>query len=274
MSNPKVIAPDALRGIKVAVSVSDSEDLSRLGLSPQHCNIAIAELARAIMLASGTVVYGGRLIPSGFTDILLDEVRRYREDREALIIYLPEAEHSRLSNEDLLDRKNRLGTSAEVVCLDSSGHEIDPRQRPAFNEKIDVPQSLTAMRQVVTSVTHARVLVGGKLRNYQGTMPGLIEEAILSIQQSKPVYAAGGFGGASAAIAMKLDRSDPEWMPKGYPDGAEDVSGMLDLLLRAEGEFGTPDDGLTRGQRTQLATTHRAADIASLVVQGLAALTA
>lgn len=272
MSDPEIVSLNALRGVKVAISVSDSEDLSRLGLSPQHCDIAVAELARGIMIAGGTVVYGGRLIPSGFTDILLDEVRRYREDREALIICLAEIEHQRITYEDLNDRKSRIGTSAEVICLDSRGEVVDPARGSEPVDPINTTDSLTAMRRFVSSTTDARVLVGGKLRDYHGSMPGVIEEAVLTMQQSKPIYVAGGFGGASAAIAIRLNRSDSGWLPKAYPEGADDATEALDLIVKAEGQYGVPNDGLSSDQRTQLATTHRAADIASLVVQGLAAL--
>lgn len=53
---PELVARDALRGITVGISVSDSADLSRLGLTPAHCELAVAELARAIFLAGGRIV--------------------------------------------------------------------------------------------------------------------------------------------------------------------------------------------------------------------------
>jgi SLOG cluster2 len=122
MSGPMLVPRDALRGVNVGISVSDSADLARLGLAPQHCQMAVAELARAIMIAGGTVVYGGRLVPPGFTDILLDEVRRYREDRDALIICLAETEHRRLSDDELRDRERQLHSSAQIRCLDADGN--------------------------------------------------------------------------------------------------------------------------------------------------------
>ena len=70
MSEPTLISRDALSGQKVALSVSESADLSRLGLTEQHCRLVVAEVGRAIMLAGGTVVYGGHLNPGGYTEIL------------------------------------------------------------------------------------------------------------------------------------------------------------------------------------------------------------
>ena len=71
MSEPTLISRDALSGKKVALSVSESADLARLGLTEQHCRLVVAEVGRAIMLAGGTVVYGGHLNPGGYTEILI-----------------------------------------------------------------------------------------------------------------------------------------------------------------------------------------------------------
>jgi hypothetical protein len=53
MSEPTLISRDALSGKKVALSVSESADLARLGLTEQHCRLVVAEVGRAIMLAGG-----------------------------------------------------------------------------------------------------------------------------------------------------------------------------------------------------------------------------
>jgi hypothetical protein len=163
-----------------------------------------------------------------------------------------------------------LHSSAELVCLDADGNEIDPRVRTKPAKPLDTAGALTAMRRYITRHTDARVLLGGKLRGYQGTMPGVIEEAMMSTSEARPLYVAGGFGGASAAVAIQLGRSEPGWGPPGYPEGADGVSDALAALGEAERRTGVIDDGLTLDERRQLATTHRPGDIATLVVQGLA----
>lgn len=270
MSDPTLVPRDALHGVRVGISVSESADLGRLGLTPQHCELAVAELARSIMIAGGTVVYGGRLVPLGFTDILLDEVRRFREDREALIICLAETEHRKLRDDELIDRQRELTSSAEIVCLDEEGNQVDPGHRPKPTKPVDASRALTAMRRYMTSNSHARVLVGGRLRGYEGQMPGVVEEALLSTSEALPLYVAGGFGGASAAVAFELGRSDRDWVPKGIPDGADEVSDALAAVAEAEKKAGVAPDGLEPEQRRQLAATHRPADIATLVISGLA----
>lgn len=266
---PELVARDALRGITVGISVSDSADLSRLGLSAAHCELAVAELARAIFLAGGTIVYGGRLVPRGFTDILIDELRRYRDDRDALILCVPESEHRRLTNDELARRERELHASAVLVCLDATGEPINITTRPDERVPTDAAAALTGMRRYITGRCDARVIVGGKLRSFQGTTAGVIEESILSVQAGQPLYVAGGFGGAAAAVAQVLGRQATPWYPPGYPDGADEHEAALGQLRAAANAAPSPIDGLSDSQRHLLAATHRPGDIASLVVTGL-----
>lgn len=74
---PSIIERNALVGHRIAVSVSESADLARLGLTEYHCRLVVAEVARAIMLAGGIVVYGGNLSASGYTRILIHEAQRF-----------------------------------------------------------------------------------------------------------------------------------------------------------------------------------------------------
>lgn len=269
MKDPALVPRNALEGVAVSISVSESEDLPRLGLAPYHCSMAIAELARAIFIAGGTVVYGGRLVPAGFTDVLLDEARRYREDRDALIICLAESEHRKLTTEELLLRQQRLAASADIVCLDSAGTPIEIASRETTSTAADSATALSGMRRFVSDFTQARVVLGGRLTGSQGTMPGILEEALMSVERRQPLYVAGGFGGASCAIARALDRADFGWLPANCPAGAEATASDLAELISAENEFGRQDDGLSPSEREQLAVTHRPSDIASLVVLGL-----
>lgn len=269
---PKLVRGDALRGTTVGISVSDSADLSRLGLTPAHCELAVAELARAIFVAGGTIIYGGRL-PGGFTDILLDELRRYRDDRDALILCVAESEHGKLSDSDLARRAQELHSSARLVCLDQEGQPVDPIRRKSRSAvDRDVPAALTAMRRYVTNHSDARVLVGGKLLNYEGTVPGVIEEAILAIAAAQPLYVAGGFGGAAGACVDALDSEQRSWHPSDLPEGATEQAPALVRLISAVEEHPLVDDGLSASERRQLGVTHRPGDIASLVVKGLGRL--
>jgi hypothetical protein len=269
MTTPVLVPRDALNGTIVGISVSESADLGRLGLSATHCELAVAELARAIYLAGGTVVYGGRLVPAGFTDILLAELHEYRGDRNALVLCVPETEHQRLSDYELLRREHELHASAELVCLDAHGDPIDIRNRPAHSNATDPSEALSAMRQHITNRCDSRVIVGGKLQGYRGSMPGVLEEASLSLGASQPLYVAGGFGGAAAAVALALGRTGATAALDNYPEGGAEHENLLAELATAEQTAAATSDGLNDEQRAQLAWSHRPGDIASLVVFGL-----
>lgn len=269
MKDPTLVSTNALKGVAVAISVSDSVDLPRLGLTQAHCELAVAELARAIFIAGGLIIYGGRLIPAGFTDILLDEARRYRADRDALVLCVPEPEHRKLSDDELRRRDSELHTSARLVLLGADGEPVAIGDRSSEGSTADAASALSAMRQHITNRTTARVVVGGRLRGYKGAAPGIVEEAQMSVRASQPLYIAGGFGGAAAALSRALGCDDGTWFPDGYPEGADDHAQLLqELGYEAEGaERISP--GLNACERAQLAASHRPGDIASLVVRGI-----
>jgi hypothetical protein len=271
-TEPDLVPPNALRGVQVGISVSESADLSRLGLGPSHCDLAVAELARAVFIAGGSIVYGGRIVPRGFTDILIDEVRRYREDRDALILCVPESEHRRLSNDELSRREQALHSSAALVCLDTDGQPLSLTDRAEPSGPVDIEAALTGMRRHLTERCNARVVVGGSLRSFQGTMPGVIEESILAVQAHQPLYVAGGFGGAAAAVARALGHDGAAWFPPNYPDGSDESSDALAVLASAASDGPLTNDGLSVEERQQLAATHRPGDIAAIVVTGLGRL--
>lgn len=277
MNLPTLVPPDALAGVCVGLSVSDSADLARLGLDYRHAELAVGELTRAVLIAGGRVVYGGRIKPSGFTQQLMSEVRRYGTSRHSLTLVLALPEHLKLTDAelDLLDRD--LGTWGRLVLLDGEGSVLSHPRRGTTGEVElrgeDRAVAYSGLRRYITGATDARVLVGGQLRGYHGAMPGLVEEAILSIERQQGLYVAGGFGGAAALIAEALGLR-MEWLPGHIPEGRQDpeVQQSINRLVEVAGQRGwsAGRDGLTEAERAQLSASHRPADIASLSVLGLA----
>ncbi len=273
--------PATLAGLDVGFSVSDSADLARLGLSARHLDQAVGELARAVLIAGGRLTYGGRVKPLGFTQVLLAELDRYAEPRPSLTLCLAYPEHLRLSFTELDDLDRRIGVRGEIVCLDRDGDVItDPwsgRSEPGSKDvgPDQLVGSYSALRRHLATCTHARVLVGGKLAGFQGAMPGLIEEAIRSIEADQPLYLAGGYGGAAAFLIRELGVDDLAWAPDDLaaaePDDPRIVSARQALAQARDAHPRVPD-GLADLERRQLAATHRAGDIASLVVSGLTRL--
>lgn len=269
MTGPSLVSPDALAGRRIAISVSDSADLERLGLSPKHCQLVVAEVGRAIMLAGGTVVYGGNLRPGGFTYTLIEEALRFSDGRQTLEITLAESEHRKLDESELLKVDRSLGDIGRLTLLTRAGEPVSRSGALAAGGDDDPPAALTAMRQYVTNTTTARLIVGGRLTGYSGREPGVIEEARLTIQAGYPLFAAGGYGGAAAAVAHRLrPHYFDSWAPEGYPMHADDaaVCAALDTL-EATFRDADPETEFDEGLLRTLTISHRPADIASATVR-------
>jgi hypothetical protein len=280
MANPALRPADALLGLRLGVSVSDSADLGALGLLPRHAELALAEIARSVLTGRGGLVYGGQVKPAGFTQFLMHEVERYGSHIDALTLCLAEPEHRQLSCEELRALDQSLGPRGQVVRLDPDGVEIGPSTmaqgaEPAvgLNGHRD-EHSYSAMRRHITSISHARVLIGGQLSDFKGAMPGIIEEAIYAVEAGQPLYVVAGFGGAAALVAEALDIDDLSWAADSFPKrpAHHRIDKSLDQLRSAARSSGwcATSCRLEENELRQLSASSRPSQIASLVVNGLA----
>jgi hypothetical protein len=276
--NPDLIPRNALHGITVGISVSDSADLARLGLDKRHAELAVGEITRAILIAGGTIAYGGRLRPSGFTQQLMNEVGRFGVARHSLTLYLAFPEHRTMTRDELDHLDRQLGTWGKLITLDAQGEPTEWRHLEESPEALPDNERTTAysgLRRYMAANTHGRILVGGKLRDFLGTVPGVVEEAILAVEHGQPLYLAGGFGGAAAAVARRLDPGSFDWLPPGLPEGenGEIVQAALGRLqsVAFERQWDISINGLTPEHRALLSASHRPGEVASLCVVGLAA---
>lgn len=274
----KLLAPDALNGIRIAISVSESPDLSRLGLVETHFRLALAEIARSVLVSGGKLTYGGHLEPDGYTALLSQELQRYSRRDRPLQICLAWQEHRKLFGEELDRQKRELGLFGEIVYLDPDGNIVewnvgrgnDPQP---VNDDAVCRQSLTALRNYMASTTNGRVLIGGRRQGFQGALPGVLEEALISIEHGQPLYLAGGFGGITADAIAALGIDDGTWLPHAPDAPTADVrltDGLHQLSsLAAASDWKGLDNGLNVEENKRLAATHRPTEIAALVSLGL-----
>ena len=90
----------------VGVSISESPDLHVLGLSDGHLRDAMAEIALNLLASGTSLAYGGDLRQHGFTELLADLVRRYRNHplhggTVAVTDYLAWPVHIRMTSNEL-----------------------------------------------------------------------------------------------------------------------------------------------------------------------------
>lgn len=253
----------------VAIAISDSPDMAALGLAPEHLRDAMAEIARHLLAMGARLVYGGDLRANGFTELLFELVARYRRDadvgdaRAAVVNYLawpivvskPAAEMRGLAEE--------LTGLAELHFLDRQGADVAPAAlddapRPPVTDA-DWAAALTAMRDVLTRASDARIVLGGRTEGYKGRMPGIAEEALTALQAGQPLFLLGGFGGCARDISIAL---------KLVPQPAS-LAAWTGL-----NEFGPFDgaalqNGLTAEENATLARTVHVDEAVALILRGL-----
>ncbi|HLO78669.1 MAG TPA: hypothetical protein VK196_19610 [Magnetospirillum sp.] len=266
---------DALKGVRLGLSASDSPDMERLGLNPRHFKLALGELARLVLAGGGTLAWGGHLLPDGLTPFLVDEVVRYgRKDDDALLVCLAWWVHRQVPLSVISETVDRLGRHGRVVCLSKDGKVIPPdTERSEAPEQETDPwekaKQLTKMRKYLVENTQGRLMIGGRRTGFQGRQPGLVEEALMTLTAGQPLYLAAGFGGATADIAraagLKMDWLTPDpqaqAMDPALFNGLADIRDTLSvrpLITELDGD-----------ELAALACTHRPSDIATLVSRGL-----
>lgn len=273
-----LLPPDALTGIRLGISVSESPDLLQLGLLETHFRLALGEVARCIFVSGGQLVYGGHLKPEGYTSFLVRELERYGRRDRPLKVCLPSTEHRRMSLETLEAEKNRLALYGEIVCLDQDGNVIDAArgrsEAPQTPEDEATQQrSLRGLRRYMSKSTHGRVLIGGKREGFQGNLPGLLEETLFAIEEGQPIYLAGGFGGMTWDIVIRLGVGDSNMLPIWPNTPACDqrvVAGMSRVTNTFQKmEKRSLENGLTWEENQRLAVCYRPSEIAALVSLGL-----
>jgi SLOG cluster2 len=276
-----ILPSDALSGIRIGISVSESPDLYRLGLTETHFRLALGEISRSVLVSGGSLAYGGYLSPEGYTTFLVQELQRYSRRDQPLLICLAWQEHRKLSLSEFRKRRKDLGLFGRIVCLDLSGKEIDPAtdrgEDPVVVEDAGILRAgLTAMRRYMAMQTQGRVLMGGKRNGFQGEIPGLMEEVLLSIEAGQPVYLAGGFGGVTADIVEALGVDGNAWLTKrtdAPPDDPRWITGRERLrAVSSSATWKGLQNGLSDDENQRLAATHRPSDIAALVSMGLGRL--
>lgn len=273
-----LLPSNALSNVRLGISVSESTDLARLGLLEIHFRLALGEIARCVLVSGGRLAYGGHLEPGGYTVFLVRELERYARRDRPLRICLAWTEHRKMTVAKLLEEKDNLGLFGEIVCLDPEGKVVDPAanrpegQVPEPDEAVR-RKSLTGLRRYMTEHTQGRILIGGKREGFQGEMPGVLEEVLLSFQAKKPVYLAGGFGGVTSDIAQAIGIDDGTWLPKVADARLADrrvAQGIARLVEVAKTTGGASlDNGLTVKENRRLAVCHRPSEIATLVSLGL-----
>lgn len=278
MKKNLLLKPDSLQGVRLAISVSSSADLPRLGLLESHFRLTLGEIVRSVLIGGGGVSYGGHLSADGYTSFIINELHRFGRRNRPFHVVLASHEHASKTVAELTAQNETLGLYGQIIALSPDGLPVDPflgrsTSLTAAEGQRQVIHSLTSMRKFLTNNSNAKILMGGKRHGFQGAMPGLLEEAILAIEAKQPVYFAGGFGGITSDLLRTLEIDGGEWLPKLVGQNTSDIrlvrniENLKDLWL-TNGVL-CCDNGLTEQERLVLAISNRPSAIATLVSLGL-----
>ena len=297
----------------IALSVSESEDLARWGLRKTHLETIYLEISRYLLLSGARLAYGGHLEEGSYTlhlfdllnDPLVEKLRIQRADVESanrlrqLVSYVgwpntltikDKARFAMLVETKRIRRPPGVDEALDPSLVEDSPSSIEltsPARRYAW------ARGMTAMREQQSRETAARIAVGGKLGPgragrpedwHRSRIPGVLEEVLLSLENGRPIYLVGAFGGCTRAVLDVLDGRDRhelswEWQKhaphaegmralyqqrgEGWLDYADMVSG-----LRRRGLDGLAN-GLTVAENRELGATRSAERIIELILEGL-----
>lgn len=196
---------------KIGISISDykNEQFENHNQDIDELQRLSQVLASHLLAREHTLIYGGDLRENGFTQFILDE---------AMIV------QSRL-NDNTIRVENHLAwplyLSEDVKkfkikyrgVLQTKEHNIPADIKP--KDHISLPPNcpenkyiwsrcLTEMRVKSIEDSNIRIMAGGKCEGYLGKMPGVLEEFIIAINNKKPIYLLGGFGGITQEITQSI----------------------------------------------------------------------
>ena len=140
------------------------------------------------------------------------------------------------------------------------------------------------------------IFLGGKLNDFRGSMPGIMEEFYFAHEHGKPIFLLGGFGGAAGVLAAAMASTsktppaafdpvsysrDPKYaaLLEGYKElqvPASDHPGtrlaaLWDRLVAARpgGLAGLCQNGLLEDENKSLARTEDTLEAVHLIWHGL-----
>lgn len=208
MHTPLSFSKSNISGKRFGISISDSpdDDMMRLGEDKSHLKCLAKNLAQKIIRNDALLMYGGDLRPNGFTQFLFEEakiVRSHSPNAKKILIEnyiswpMQQSETSKLKQWTAEHR----GVCEFIKC------ELPPDVEYTTGSDISGyiwGCCLTDMRKRMIDESDIRICAGGKITGFKGCMPGILEEILLAIEQKKPVFLLGGFGGISERICRYL----------------------------------------------------------------------
>lgn len=290
-------ATGPLTGTAVALSISECPDLGSLGMGELNLHDAIQEFARHILANGGIVAAGSDLRKGGYTENLVDLVQTYRlaghEPWERIRSYVSwpihlekdSAEWAKLKAHYKLDAVfTRTEKPADIVMDANTYFKPDTLER-----RYAWARGLTLMREQMDSApeVRARVIIGGRMQGFIGRYPGVLEEAVITLQHGEALYLCGGFGGCTREVVRALKGENAPTLSQSFQEQSASYAALADYyrkngpepidyakicaFLSKKGVAGL-QNGLSDSDNEVLFSTPYITEIIYLVLKGLSKL--
>jgi hypothetical protein len=228
----------ALKGQRVALSIGGAPDREKLGFPALEIDRVLFTVCTALIREGCGIVYAGHLEPDGYTVAMFTFLSGTYAGQGVIpfMNVLPEPLVRNITFSDLMASAKgahgvatiALSIGAQLYAAHRIGDELligekgtrrkhfaDEAQYAAWLGAFpveDLAAGYTQARQAVSQMTVGRISMGGKMGlvgrdddQYQGAMPGIAEEAILSLEGGKAYIPLAAFGGATRDVAIALD---------------------------------------------------------------------
>lgn len=226
-ADKKQIKKLLLSGKQIAISVSESEELEQIGLSEQHLKDISIEIARYLIVNGATMLYGGDLRVGGFTELFseLSFQYKYLNEREFRFVNYFPFPNSKYLTADVKEEFFEKQVGIHILKIPKHVGEINTERKyepfKSVEDRYVLAECFTDMRCQMANDSDARIVLGGRQTNFQGYLPGIVEEAYYSLKANKPLYLLGGFGGATKSIISAINGNKPEKLSNEYQFNTE-----------------------------------------------------
>lgn len=276
---------------KVGISISENPDIESCGFENVHLQDISIEIARYLLVSGALLVYGGDINYDkryNFINILVELVNNHNKDYKDI--------KSIIHNYVPYPLYNSIDKEMETCLLDVCNFIKIPKLEIECNNILSLPykekyilaKNLTNMRNLINNDVDARIVIGGKTKNYMGIYPGLIEEVYIALKTKKPVFLIGAFGGAARTIIKCIEGTIPNELTESYQLSDLDYREFYQYynsIAKVQGfdpidyayivhffktlNIKSLNNGLTNKENESLFTSNNITEIIILVLKGL-----
>ncbi len=237
---------DSLSNERVGISISDvpGEGFENHHIHADHLVRLAQDLARHLLARSATLLYGGDLRPGGFTEFILDEARILKD---RLVETAPHVENHLAWPLYVSDSETTAWRAKYHQIMETVEYEIAGDVAEGLDKGIFLPPNtprnsyiwsrcLTEMREKSIASSTVRICAGGRLTGYKGKMPGVLEEIVLALNEQKPIFLLGAFGGVVGDVCKLFLTSDaPETLTENWQISHNEGYSDLQQLANSHG---------------------------------------